>query len=98
MGSRVRPPPAALPLPERGISVGLWAADFDGPSRSRVEQLLPPSFGAARLPVLVRHWCCALFSERLCAAADTLQEDDVATANEHGGDRICTEFALFSRE
>ena len=29
MGPRVRPPPAALPLPERGIRVGLWVADFD---------------------------------------------------------------------
>ena len=79
MGSRQRPPPAALSLPERGISVGLWAADFDGPSRIRVEQLLLPSFGASRLPVHVRHWCCGRLSERLCAAADTLQEDDVAT-------------------
>ena len=82
MGSRQRPPPAALSPPERGISVGLWAADFDGPSRSRVEQRPPPSFGVPRRLVHVRHWRCALFSERLCAAADTLQEDDVATTNE----------------
>ena len=47
-----------------------------------MEQLHLPSFGVPRRPVHVRHWRCALFSERLCAAADTLQEDDVATANE----------------
>ena len=79
MGSRERPPPAALALPERGIGVGLWAADFDGPSRSRVEQLPPPSFGVQRLPVHVRHWRCGRLSERLRAAADALQEHDVAT-------------------
>ena len=79
MGSRVRPPPAALPLPERGISVGLWAADFDGPSRSRVEQLFVPSFGVPRRLVHVRHWRCARLSERSCAAPDTLQERVVAT-------------------
>ena len=79
MGSRQRPPPATWALPERGIGVGLWAADFDGPSRSRVEQLHLPSFGVPRRLVHVRHWRCALFSERLRAAADTLQERVVAT-------------------
>ena len=44
-----------------------------------MEQLFVPSFGVPRRLVHVRHWRCALFSERLCAAADTLQEDDVAT-------------------
>ena len=44
-----------------------------------MEQLLLPSFGASRLPVHVRHWCCGRLSERSCAAADALQEDDVAT-------------------
>ena len=44
-----------------------------------MEQLHLPSFGVPRRLVHVRHWRCALFSERLCAAADTLQEDDVAT-------------------
>ena len=79
MGSRERPPPATCALPERGIGVGLWAADFDGPSRSRVEQLFVPSFGVPRRRVLVRHWCCARLSERLCAAADALHEHVVAT-------------------
>ena len=79
MGSRQRPPPATWALPERGIGVGLWAADFDGPSRSRVEQLFLPSCGVPRRPVHVRHWRCALFSERLRATADALQERVVAT-------------------
>ena len=79
MGSRERPPPATWALPERGIGVGLWAADFDGPSRSRVEQLHLPSFGVPRRLVHVRHWRCARLSERLCAAPDTLQERVVAT-------------------
>ena len=79
MGSRERPPPAALSLPVLGIGVGLWAADFDGPSRSRVEQLFVPSFGVPRRLVHVRHWRCARLSERSCATADALQEDDVAT-------------------
>ena len=79
MGSRQRPPPAALSLPARGISAGLWAADFDGPSRSRVEQRFRASFGVPRLPVHVRRWCCARLSERSCATSDALQEDDVAT-------------------
>ena len=79
MGSRQRPPPATWALPERGIGVGLWAADFDGPSRSRVEQLFVPSFGVQRRLVLVRHWRCARLSERLCAAADALHEHVVAT-------------------
>ena len=70
MGSRQRPPPAALSLPERGIGVGLWAADFDGPSKIRVEQLFLPSCGVQRLPVHVRHWRCGRLSERLRAAAD----------------------------
>ena len=79
MGSRERPPPATRAPPERGIRVGLWVADFDGPSRSRVEQRPPPSFGVPRRAVHVRHWCCARLSERLCAAAETLQERVVAT-------------------
>ena len=79
MGSRERPPPATRALPERGIGVGLWAADFDGPSRSRVEQLFVPSFGVPRRLVHVRHWRCTRLSERSCAAPDTLQERVVAT-------------------
>ena len=79
MGSRQRPPPATRALPERGIGVGLWAADFDGPSRSRVEQLFVPSFGVPRRLVLVRHWRCARLSERLRATADALHEHVVAT-------------------
>ena len=79
MGSRQRPPPATWALPERGIGFGLWAADFDGPSRIRVEQLFLPSCGVQRLPVHVRHWRCGRLSERLRAAADALQEHDVAT-------------------
>ena len=82
MASRVRPLPATCALPERGIGVGLWAADFDRPSRIRVEQLFLPSCGVPRPPVHVRHWCCARLSERLCAAADALQEHVVATAIE----------------
>ena len=79
MGSRQRPPPATRAQPERGIRVGLWVADFDGPSRSRVEQRFRASFGVQRLRVHVRHWRCALFSERLRATADALQEHVVAT-------------------
>ena len=77
MGSRQIPPPATFALPERGIGVGLWAADFDGPSRNRVEQLFLPSCGVPAAPVHVRHWRCARLSERLCA--DALQEHVVAT-------------------
>ena len=44
-----------------------------------MEQLPPPSFGVPRLPVHVRHWRCGRLSERLRAAADALQEHDVAT-------------------
>ena len=79
MASPREVPPATWALPERGIGVGLWAADFDGPSRSRVEQRPPPSCGVPRLPIHVRHWRCARLSERLCAAPDTLQERVVAT-------------------
>ena len=85
MGSRVRPPPAALPLPERGISVGLWAADFDGPMQSRVMQSLLQRFGASRRRVHVRHWRCGRLSQSAAAAADTPQEATIPVSNEEEG-------------
>ena len=44
-----------------------------------MEQRPPTSFGVPRRLVHVRHWRCGRLSERLRAAADALQEHDVAT-------------------
>ena len=51
MGSPRDTAPAALSQAVVGIGVALWASDFDGPSRTRVEHSALPSFGAPRLLV-----------------------------------------------
>ena len=85
MGSPREAAPAAPCQPVVGIGVGVWAADFDGPSRTRVMQLFLPSFGASRRLVRVCCWCCARLSQRSCAAADPPQEATIPASNEEEG-------------